>query len=194
MIKRFKLLPFFLILILIILGYVFTNPLRTKKLTEREKQSIPYKGNEILVFKSNKHELDTLQIKEITIRQHPPNLGDMFWAKNTEVLRVHQDVDCNNCDAIVTYSVQNFSSETNIYYDIKINGNRYYHGTKFRELDKLKPNTIKIGGIELDDVVFIDRVSEKYNSGHIDRLYWSKSNGIVRIDVNPKYYWELINE
>ena len=109
--NTFKLLPFFLILILAILGYIFTNPFRTKRLTEQEKKSIPYKGNEILIFKSNKSELDTIRITEMSIREHPPNLGDMFWAKNTEVLRVHNDIDCKNCDAIITYSVQNFSSK-----------------------------------------------------------------------------------
>lgn len=192
--NRFKFLPFFLILILFILGYIFTSPFRTKKLTEQEKQSIPYKGNDILVFKSNKSELDTIRITEITIREYPPNLGDMFWAKNTEVLRVQTNKECKNCDEIITLAKQNFSSETTISFDIILNGKRYYHGTDFQTLKKLDAEKLIINGIELNDVVSINRKSEKTHSGHIDKLYWSKSKGIVRIDVNSDYYWELKNE
>ncbi len=191
--NRFKLLPFFLTLILFILGYIFTNPFRTKKLTEQEKQSIPYKGNEILVFKSNKSELDTIRITEITIREHPPNLGDMFWAKNTEVLRVHNDIDCKRCDAIITYSVQNFSSKTDIDYRIKINEKRYYLGTNFKTFKKLETENLNVNGTKFNDVILIERKDEK-SSYRLDRLYWSKSKGIVRIDINENYYWELISE
>ena len=167
---------------------------RTKKLTEKEKSSIPYVGNEVLVFKSNKSELDTLRIKEIKLSEHPPNLGDMFWAKNTEVLRVQSNKDCKNCNEIITLAKQNFSSETTINFDLILNGKRYYHGTDFNTLKKLKAEKLVINGTELNDVVSINRKSEKTHSGHIDKLYWSISKGIVRIDVNSDYYWELINE
>ncbi|MGJ8594239.1 MAG: hypothetical protein ACSHXF_16940 [Aquaticitalea sp.] len=166
---------------------------RTKKLSEKEKSSIPYIGNEVLIFKSNKSELDTLRIKEITIRKHPPNLGDMFWAKNTEVLRVQSDKDCKNCDEIMTLSKQNFSSETKITFDLILNGKRYYHGTNFQTLNKLNSEKLTINGTELNDVVSIDRKSEKTHKGYIDKLFWSKTKGIVRINVNSDYYWELIN-
>jgi len=204
--NRFKLLPFFLILVLFILGYIFTNPFRTKKLTEQEKNSIPYKGNEVLVFKSNKSELDTIRITKINIQTHPPNLGDIFWAKNTEVLRVHYDINCKNCDAIITYEVQNFSSKTNIYYDLKINEKKYYHGTNFKTFKKLKTRTVKVNGTVYDDVILIER-KEKIkklnarldsifyqNMYAIDKLYCSKSKGFVRFEINPNEYWELIAE
>ena len=166
---------------------------RTKKLTEKEKSAIPYKANDILVFKSNLSELDTLRINEITIRENPPNLGDMFWAKNVEILRVQSDKDCKNCDEIITVAKQNFTSETRISFDIILNGKRYYHGTDFNTLNKLKSEKLIINGIELNDVVLINRESEKTHSGHIDGIYWSKSQGIVRIEINSDYHWEIIN-
>ncbi len=191
---KFKLSRILLFVAILFLGYVLTNMFRTKKLTEKEKSSIPYIGNEVLVFQSNKSELDTLRIKEITIRKHPPNLGDMFWAKNTEVLRVQSDKECKNCDEIITLAKQNFSSKTTISFDLILNGKRYYHGTDFQTLNKLTPIKIKVNGIEYIDVLPIDRKTEKFHQGHINRIYWSKSKGIVRIDVNSEYYWELITE
>ncbi len=191
---KLKLSRILLFVAILFLGYVLTNIFRTKKLTEKEKSSIPYIGNEILVFKSNKSELDTIRIKEITIRKHPPNLGDMFWAKNTEVLRVQTDKECKNCDEIITLSKQNFSSEITINFDLILNGKRYYHGTDFQSLKKLKAEKLIINGTELNDVVSISRKSEKTHLGQINKIYWSKSKGIVRIDVNSDYYWELINE
>ncbi len=191
---KFKLSRILLFVAILFFGYLLTNMLRTKKLTEKEKSSIPYLGNEILIFKSNKSELDTLRIKEIKISEHPPNLGDMFWAKNTEVLRVQSDKDCKNCDEIITLAKQNFSSETTINFDLILNGKRYYHRTDFQTLEKLKAEKLIINGTELNDVVSINRKSEKTHSGHIDKLSWSKSKGIVRIDVNSDYYWELTTE
>ncbi|WP_420400266.1 hypothetical protein [Flagellimonas sp.] len=175
------------------LGYIFTNPFRTKKLTKQEKQSIPYNGNEVLVFKSNKSEIDTIRITEITVREHPPNLGDMFWAKSKEILRVQSDKDCENCDEIITVAKQNYTSEIRVSFDLILNEKRYYHGTDLKTLMKLKPKKLKISGMELNDVVRIDRKSKKSHSGHIDRIYWSKSKGIVRIEINSDYHWELIN-
>ncbi|WP_350287216.1 hypothetical protein [uncultured Croceitalea sp.] len=186
--KRSRILIFASILFV---GYVLTNMFRTKKLTEKEKSTIPYKANDILVFKSNHSEVDTLLIKEITISEHPPNLGDMFWAKNTEVLRVQSDKNCKNCDEIITISKQNFTSETRVSFDLILNGKRYYHGTDFKTLVKSQPEKLIVNGVELIDVIRIDRKSEKSHAGYIDRMYWSKSKGIVRIDINSDYYWEL---
>ncbi len=190
---KFKLSRILIFATIFFVGYMLTNMFRTKKLTEKEKSSIPYKPNDILVFYSNHSELDTLQINKITIREHPPNLGDMFWAKNVEILRVHSDKDCKNCDEIITVAKQNFTSVTRISFDIILNGKRYYHGTDFDTLNRSKPEKLTINGIELNDVVLIKRESKKYHSGHIDGIYWSKSKGIVRIDINSDYHWELIN-
>jgi len=190
---KFKLSRILIFATVLFIGYVLTNMFRTKKLTENEKSAIPYKTNDILVFQSNQSELDTLRINEITIREHPPNLGDMFWAKNVEILRVQSDKDCKNCDEIITVAKQNFTSETSISFDIILNGKRYYHRTDFKTLNELKPEKLIISGIELNDVVLINRKSEKTHSGHIDGIYWSKSKGIVRIEINSDYHWELIN-
>ncbi len=176
------------------LGYVFTNMFRTKRLSEKEKSTIPYTGNEVLVFQSNTAKLDTIRIRDITIREHPPNMGDMFWAKNIEILRVQSDKDCKNCDEIITVAKQNFSSKTTLSFDIILNGKRYYHGINFDRLNKLEPTKITIQGVEYTDIVLIDRNAKKTHSGHIDRLYWSVSKGIVRMDIHTDYYWELLPE
>ena len=61
----------------------------------------------------------------------------------------------------------------------------------FKTLVKSRPEKLTINGTELTDVVRIDRKYDKSHSGHIDRIYWSKSKRIVRIDITPGYYWEL---
>ncbi|MEM7185643.1 MAG: hypothetical protein AAF466_03200 [Bacteroidota bacterium] len=183
-----------LLLVVLALGYVLTNMFRTKSLSEKEKNAIPYVANDILVFQSNRSEVDTIRIKEILVRKHPPNLGDMFWAKNVEILRVRSDKDCKNCDEIMTVSKQNYTSETLVSFDLILNGKRYYQGTDLKVLTKRHPEQLIVKGDTLQDVVRLERTTTKSHPGHVDRIYWSKSRGIVRIDVDAGYFWEMVNQ
>ena len=181
------------ILLLAVIVYVITIPFQIVRLSESVKESNQYKGNEILIFKSNKSEVDSIILNKVSTDYYPPDMGEMFWSRNVEILRVYTEID-NFGNYFISYEPNSHSSEINVYFDIVLSGNRYSHSTTFNELDKLKKHKVIIAGNEYYDVKFIDRTYRKSNKQHIDRIYWSNSNGIVRIDVDKNYYWELLNK
>ncbi|MGB5418338.1 hypothetical protein [Algibacter sp.] len=179
---------------------------RTKRLTEKEKAFIPYTANQILIFESNKSKTDTITITEISLTKHPPNLGDMFWAKNTEVLRVQTDVNCKNCDEIMYLGTENFSFDTNISWTIRLNEKNYTFGTNQKSIDKIEKIKSTVNGIEYDDVLVLERakqferpkdnISKMFYKGiyPIDKLYWSKSNGIIKFEIiETNEIWKIKN-
>ena len=194
-------------MLILFVGYVLTNMFRTKRLTEKEKAIIPYEKNDKLIFESNKSDIDTIKITDLTLVKRPPNLGDMFWAKNTELLRVHTDnSDCKNCDELIYLDTENFSFDTNIRWNIRINGKNYVHGTNLEEINELNTTKLNVNGIEYDDVVVLerskrferpkDKFSKMFYNGvyPIDKLYWSKSNGIVQFEImETNEIWKLKN-
>ena len=105
-------------------------------------------------------------------------MGDMFWSRNVEILRVYTETD-NFESYFISYEPNSHSSEINVYFDIFLCGNRYSHSTTFNELDKLKKHKVVVAGNEYDDVKFINGTFKKSHKQHIDRIYWSWSNGIV---------------
>ncbi|MEP1488717.1 MAG: hypothetical protein ABJK28_09845 [Algibacter sp.] len=179
---------------------------RTKPLTEKEKSFVSYKVNQVLIFESNKSEIDSIKITEITIEKHPPNLGNMFWAKNTESLKIRTDMECKNCDEIITIGTKNVSSDTRISWSIRIHGKKYVYGTGIKSIDKIEKIKLTINGTEYDDVLILEREErfkrpkDKFSKRlykdiyPIDKLYWSKSNGIIKFEIiETNETWKLKN-
>ena len=179
---------------------------RTKRLTEKEKTFIPYKKSDELIFESNNSEIDTIKITDLTLTEHPPNLGDMFWAKKTEVLRVRTDVECENCDELIYLGTENFSFDTNISWSIRINEKNYVYGTNLKLINELSSTKLMVNGIEYDDVLVLERderfkrpkdiLSRAFYDGifPIDRLYWSRTNGILQFEIiETNEIWKIKN-
>ena len=204
--SKFKTKYIITLIAVLIIGYVLTNMFRTKRLTEKEKSFIPYEKNDKLIFESNKSEIDTIKITDLTLSEHPPNLGDMFWAKNTEVLRVRTDSDCENCDELIYLGTKNYSFDTDVSWSIRVNGKNYVYGTNLNFMNKLKSIKLTVNGIEYEDVLILergerfkrpkDKFSKMFYNGifPIDKLYWSKSNGILKFEIiETNEIWTIKN-
>ena len=205
--QKFKTKHIIALIAVLFVGYVLTNMFRTKRLTEKEVAFIPYEKNDELIFESNKSDIDTIKITDLTLVKRPPHLGDMFWAKNTELLRVHTDnLDCKSCDELIYLDTENFSFDTNIRWNIRVNGKNYVHGTDLKYLNGLNTTNLNLNGIEYDDVVILerrekfvrpkDKFSKMFYEGiyPIDKLYWSKANGILQFEIiETNEIWKLNN-
>ncbi|NRD24249.1 hypothetical protein HNV10_13400 [Winogradskyella litoriviva] len=203
---KFKTKHIIVLILFLLVGYVLTNMFRTKRLTEKEKAFIPYEKNDEIIFESNKSEIDTINITDLTLSEHPPNLGDMFWAKNTEALRVQTNNHCKTCDGLVSLRTENFSFDTNVSWSIRINCKNYVFGTNLASINKLKSTKLVVNGIEYVDVLVLergerfirpkDKFSKMFYNGifPIDRLYWSKSNGIMKFEIiETNEIWTIKN-
>ena len=131
----------------------------------------------------------------------------MFWAKNTELLRVHMsNSDCKSCDELIYLDTENFSFDTNIRWNIRINEKKYVYGTNLKSINELNTTNLIVNGIEYNDVIVLERrerfvrpkdnFSKMFYKGiyPIDKLYWSKANGIIQFEIiETNEIWKLKN-
>ena len=173
------------------------------KLSSNDLKWNPYKKNDILIFKSNKDEIDTLLITNISKGEapnDPMSLSPKYyyewlhvgaeWKKNHESFLFMQfaaseDSNCGIDLSMVTDKAK-FYSDSNYY-------SRNAMETFFTQLI--------INNLIYDDVIKISPSGEqKYEGGDklfmrenfITTLYWSKSKGCVRFDLKNGYYRELV--
>lgn len=186
------------------LAYVFMNMFRTKRLSKEEKAFVPYAVNDELIFASNTSKIDTIKITELDFSKHPPNLLEMFWAKNKEILRVRTDVHCKNCNEIISVATENYTSDVFVSWTIRIHGRNYVLGDYLSSINELELTSLEINGISYDDVIILERgtpfkrptdeFSKMFYEGiyPIDKLYWSKKHGILQFEIKEtNEIWKL---
>ncbi len=141
---------------------------KTYKLTEEDYKWMPYRGNETLVFKSNTGDKDTI----------------FLFKKDTMVGYFHPQTssDCYEVVSVILLSAKN----------------AVFYRLSSIEIDSLmKANTITIKSQfhQYDDVYIINGEDYQGNlyerSNYITKVYWSKSNGLIRYDKKDGVHWEL---
>jgi hypothetical protein len=132
----------------------------------------------------------------------------MFWAKNTELLRVHTDnSDCKSCDELIYLGTENFSINKNISWSIRLNDKNYTYGTNLKSILGQNVTNQNINGIEYNDVIILesrerfvrpkDKFSKMFYTGiyPIDKFYWSKANGIIQFEIiETNEIWKIKNK
>ena len=175
---------------------------RTNKLSTEDYKWMPYKGNETLVFRSNTGMKDTIfLLKKDTILGYGDPLslsGDPYevltiFGKHTDPTGGEHRYLENNLFEInkgknkLTELDILFSAEDAWFYKLK--------GFKIDSLEKERPIAFKTKYGDYHDVYVFN--GEDYSgtfaqrSNFITKLYWSKSNGVIRYDKKDSVYWEL---
>ena len=144
-------------------------------LDEKEVKFIPYKKGQILIFENeNKNVIDTITISSID-----KFIPDGPQINFNEILRIND----KNGNYIV-YLSAGYGKNSDTY--LKINGLNGKHYLK--DLELLQSSKINLNGIIFNDVIIIKRKSD---IGNIDKVYWSKKNGIVMYITKDKTTWKL---
>jgi len=174
------------------------------KLTEKDYEWMPYKGNETLVFQSNTGDSDTIFLLEKDTLTAYPEAQSSNGIKY-EVL----SIACKHSDS---YSVDNKQSYLeNVFFEISRNkSNRssiaihlsakdanFYRLNLIRidSLVKQPSSTLRTKYGQFDDIYVIDGQDYLGNfyqrSDFVTKVYWSKSQGLIRYDKKAGVYWEL---
>jgi len=176
---------------------------KTYKLTEEDYKWMPYRGNETLVFKSNTGDKDTIFLfkKDTMVGYfHPQTSSDCYEV--VSVFGKHIDPDLVNGQPHYLerefFSIKKTKDE---YTEMKIllsAKNAVFYRLSSIEIDSLmKANTIMIKSQfhQYDDVYIINGEDYQGNlyerSNYITKVYWSKSNGLIRYDKKDGVHWEL---
>lgn len=195
-----------LFILFLFLVFLLVSCGKTIKLSEEDYSWMPYKGNETLIFKSNTAETDTI----FFIRK------DTLWGLPDPALSTNKyEIAAIFCKHPVSY-LQNgklsnsyfeyyflkmkktLSKRAELVFDLSAKDATFYNlrPLKVDSLNKVKPVSLRTSYGHYDDVYIIgydDYAKDFYNrSNFVTKLYWSKSNGLIRYDKKDSIIWELM--
>jgi len=176
--------------------FSFLSCERRHNLSKTEFDWMPYKGSETLVFTSNIGDKDTIfLLKKDTLIAYPEAQNP--FGKTYEVVSLF----CKHTDPAYSdrYIENEFYSVSNHMISIGLLAKDavFYSLRKFNidSLEKMKPLPFQTKYSKYTDVFVFD--GEDYlgtfhnRSDFVTRVYWSKSQGLIRFDKKDTIYWEL---
>ncbi len=195
--------PRFIISILVLI--VLTSCGKTIRLADKDFRWIPYNGSETLVFGSNTGDTDTIFFLGTSRQTVPSDPLDAF-PTNLEHFTIaarHSDPSPPSGNhrylesAFLELSASEYESP---YLTLHHTGkDAWFYGGGFMELKDL--DTIKFISLATKlktyhDIVLLNPESNEYSdrSDFITKVYWSKSEGLIRYDKKEAVYWELIKK
>jgi hypothetical protein len=175
---------------------------KTIRLADKDFRWIPYKGTETLVFKSSSGDTDTIFLLGTDRQKVPSDPLDAF-PTNLEHFTIaarHSDPSPPSRNhrylesVFLELSVSEYKSP---YLTLHHAGkDAWFYGGGFMELKDL--DTIKFVSLSTKlktyhDIVLLNPESNEYSgrSDFIKKVYWSKSEGLIRYDKQDSVYWEL---
>ena len=183
----------------------------TYKIPADDYKLVPYNGYEVLVFKSNKGDTDTIFLQGSRKFVSPDNQWS-FPIKHIEhfvVLSKRSDAYSNSgknsyLDSLSLITLFN-DGTTKIRIEFSAKHADLYSNQTFTKQDflHLTDTTLEIDGKRNNDVLIIkadEIVKDSIGGKSIERpntitkLYWSKQQGIVRYDKLDGEYWRLIKK
>ena len=189
-------------IISILVLIVLTSCGKTIRLAEKDFRWIPYKGNETLVFGSNTGDTDTIFFIGTSRQTAPSDPLDIF-PTNLEHFTIaarHSDPSPPSGNHRYLESVfleLSASGYQSPYLTLHHTGkDAWFYGGGFMELKDL--DTIKLISLATklktyNDIILLSPESNEYSdrSNFITKIYWSKSEGLIRYDKQDSVYWEL---
>ncbi len=162
---------------------------------------IPYKGNEVLVFQSDKNRIDTIFLTG-TSSFNGCNDPLAFFPNKCDGIRINCTKSDPNYDRhleekTLVELVATQSGETHISFDITLKGSWFYNIESYSlaEYDKIPNSVLTIGNTVYRDVKIFEANNDakqyKERSNYSERFYWSASKGFLGLDRRDEK-WRLI--
>lgn len=175
----------------------------TYRLSEEEHKWMPYKGNETLVFSSNTGDTDTIFfLQKDTLIAYPE--AQALNGKTYEVVRIfckHTDTwppDGNHRYLNNEFVELGKSKDKNarLHFNLAAKDAKFYRltGIKIDSLARHPTTSLVTKYKSYNDIYIIDDedwLNFRQRSDYVTKLYWSKSEGLVRYDKQDSVYWEL---
>ncbi len=177
---------------LLTLSYI-TSCRGTYRLSENDHGWMPYKGNEILVFASNTDDTDSiLFLKKDTLIAYPE--AQAINGKTYEVVRIfarHSDVSRDFVEL-----KKSKDKKARLHFNLSAKDAVFYRltGVRIDSLSQQAPTSLTTKSKTYNDIYIIedeDWLNFKQRSNYVTKLYWSKSEGLIRYDKQDSVYWEL---
>lgn len=192
--------PKFIISIIVLI--LLTSCGKTIRLADKDFRWIPYKGTEILVFNSNTGDTDTIFLLGADKQSIPSDPLDAFPTNLEHFSIGMRHSDPNPPSGNQRYLESEFLELSvgegkepylSIHFASK---DSWFYGGSFldlKDLDTIKQVTLDTKTNKYTDIIILTPESNEYSdrSNFLTKLYWSKSEGLIRYNKQDSVYWEL---
>lgn len=171
------------------------------KLKKDDIKYIPYKGNEILVFKSDKNRMDTIFLKGMSNFNGCGDPLDFFPDKcegiSLNCTRTDPNYDRYLEGKRLVEIVATSNKQTHISFDIKLRGSWFYSMDSYSlsEFENIPNYELTINDKTYKDVKIFEasEYAKQYEEreNYTERFYWSLSKGFLGLDRRDEK-WRLI--
>jgi hypothetical protein len=186
-------------LIIILTSISLTACGKDFKIDNEDFDIVPYKGNEILIFESDKQDRDTIFL--VGIENYSTSSGPMeLFPDKYEIYSVKTKRTDPNYDRYLEGKslIELVAGEggTSIWFDIAMKRSWYYGKYVFdkSEFENLPMTELNINSLNYDDVKVIESDgSYEERNNYAERFYWSGKNGFLGLDRRDEK-WRLIKK
>ena len=164
---------------------------------------MPYRGTETLVFNSNTGDADTIFfLKKDTLIAYPEaqSLNGITY-EEVSIFCKHSDPapPDGNHRYLENYFVELQKSKdkkARLHFNLLAKDATFYRlsGLRIDSLSKQTPTTLATKYKTYSNIYVIygeDWLNFKQRSNYVTKLYWSKSEGLIRYDKQDGIFWEL---
>ena len=176
---------------------VLTSCRGTFRLSDEEHEWMPYNGNERLVFASNTGDIDTIFfLKKDTLIAYPE--AQALNGKTYEVVRIFARYSSGASKDFVELQ-KSKDKKARLHFNLSTKDANFYRltGIRIDSLAQQQFSSLSTKHKTYNDVYVIgdeDWLNFKQRSNYVTKLYWSKSEGLIRYDKQDSVYWELTNK
>jgi hypothetical protein len=190
------------LILLVLYLLILSSCGKTNKLSEDDYSWMPYEGKETLVFKSNTGETDTLFIlKKDTVLAYPE--AQAVNGRKYELVSVfcspNKRTELNTGRSFYLFKIQKAKdNRTELVFDLSAKNAVFYKlaAVKIDSLSKVSLTSVETTYGKYKDVYIIhpDGYAKDFlhRNNFVTKLYWSKSQGLIRYDKKDSVYWELV--
>lgn len=142
----------------------------------------PYREGDILIFESNKKEIDTIKIESIEIYTNPNDPIALFPEKSQTLF-----VSDENLEVLILQAGKN---GTDVHFPIRLGKRPLNYPCTILNLQKLKRVKRINSSIVLIEA-FENCDNMKDRSFDLSNILWSKEFGYLKMEFKDDYSWEL---
>lgn len=172
----------------------FTSCRGTYTLSEEEHDWMPYKGSEILIFSSNTGDIDTIRfLQKDTLIACPE--AQAINGKTYEVVRIFAKYSTDVSSDFIELK-KSKDKIARLHFHLATKDASFYRltGIRIDSLSQVRQTSLETMSKTYNDIYIIDAedwLDFKQRNDYVTKLYWSKSEGLIRFDKQDNIYWEL---
>ena len=153
---------------------------RTYKISQNDLKWQPYKDGDVLVFESNKGELDTITIRSIEKYTNPDDPLAVFPNKLQSLFVIAQK-------SVIEMRAN--KGGTSIHFTIRLGINHLKYPSTVVDVKELENVKMKEGRYIIEAKEYYDNMKDV--PFDLRYIYWSKEYGYLGLEFKDNYIWSL---